>query len=171
MRNYNGNPNRPAYFCLKDKRTGLFWVVPMSTRIEKYQNRIDNDLSKYGKNKKIIIGTFAGKQSVFLFQNMFPLLPKYFDHVYTIKGNPVPINQNLRSILDRNFRDVMDLHKKGEKVVFTDIDRLVKQMVKEASSDKRINDDKTIQKDKEIKFEPKMPESIKRQLGMKHPKF
>ena len=31
MRNHEGGSYRPAYFCLKDAKKGLLWIVPMST--------------------------------------------------------------------------------------------------------------------------------------------
>jgi len=27
MRNYEGGAYRPTYFCVKDEKTGLFWVI------------------------------------------------------------------------------------------------------------------------------------------------
>jgi hypothetical protein len=59
---------------------------------------------------------------------MFPILPKYIDHVHKIQQNPVPVSQWLQTILDRYFRDIMRLHKRGAKVIFPDIDRLEKLM-------------------------------------------
>lgn len=124
MRTHEGASVRPTYFCLQDKKTGLLWVVPMSGKVEKYQVIIDRDNKCHGKCVKIIIGTYAGKPNAFLFQNMFPLLPKYFDHVHKINNNAVPVIQRLRLILNKNFREVMFLHKKGAKIVFPDINRL-----------------------------------------------
>ena len=36
MRNHEGGAYRPTYFCLKDEKTGLMWVIPMSGQINKY---------------------------------------------------------------------------------------------------------------------------------------
>ena len=43
MRNHESGAYRPTYFCLKDVKTGLLWVIPMSSRIDKYQVIIDRD--------------------------------------------------------------------------------------------------------------------------------
>ena len=40
MRNHEGGSYRPTYFCLKDEKTGLLWVIPMSSRVDKYQSII-----------------------------------------------------------------------------------------------------------------------------------
>ena len=62
---------------------------------------------------------------------MFPILPKYIDHVHTLRGVPVPVYSDLQISIDRNFREVRRLHKLGVKLVFPDIDRLEKLMLSE----------------------------------------
>ena len=131
MRNYEGGAYRPTYFCLKDEKTELLWVVPMSSRIDKYQGIVDKDIARYGKCLKILIGEYADKKNAFLFQNMFPILPKYIDHIHIVKQNAVPVSQHLQPILNRNFREVKHLHSRGVKIVFTDITRLEKLMLDE----------------------------------------
>jgi len=135
MRNHEGGAFRPTYFCLKDEKTGLLWVIPMSTRVDKYQAVIDKDVERYGKCIKIFIGEYANRQNAFLFQNMFPILPKYIDHIHLIRQNPVPVNQRLQTLFDRNFRDVLRLHRRGAKVVFPDITRLEKLMIAEKDAE------------------------------------
>ena len=132
MKNHEGGAYRPTYFCIKDVKTGLMWVIPMSRQIEKYQVIIDKDLKRHGRCLKIYIGKYANKLNAFLFQNMFPIIPKYVDHIHMIKQNPVPVNLVLQKILARNFRDIIRLHKLGAKVIFPDIDRLEKLMMDES---------------------------------------
>jgi hypothetical protein len=131
MRNYEGGAYRPTYFCLQDNKTGLLWVVPMSSRVDKYQSIIDKDIKRHGKCLKIYIGEYANKQQAFLFQNMFPILPKYIDHVHTIRQNPAPVNPRLQKLLDINYRNILRLHKQGAKVICPDINRLEKLMLDE----------------------------------------
>jgi hypothetical protein len=135
MRNYEGGAYRPTYFCIKDLKANLLWVIPMSTQSEKYQIFIDKDIKRHGKCLKIIMGEYDDKKSVFLLQNMFPVLPKYIDHIHTKNGNPVPVHSDLQTQIERNFREVMRLHKLGIKLVFPDIDRLEKLMLREIKTD------------------------------------
>jgi hypothetical protein len=128
MRNYEGGAYRPTYFCLKDEKTGLLWVIPMSSRTEKYIAIVQKDIDRYGKCLKIVIGEYANVNAVFLLQNMFPILPKYIDHIHLVKNNPVPVNTRLQTIIDRNFREVLRLHRRGVKIVFPNITRLEKRM-------------------------------------------
>ena len=43
MKNHEGGAYRPTYLCLKDGKTGLLWVIPMSSRIEKYKAVVEKD--------------------------------------------------------------------------------------------------------------------------------
>lgn len=131
MKNHEGGAHRPTYLCLHDDKTGLLWIVPMSSQVGKYQTIVDKDIKRHSKCLKICIGEYANKPNAFLFQNMFPVLPKYISHIHTIQQNPVPVSQKLQITLNRNFREVMRLHKRGAKLVFTDIDRLEKLMLAE----------------------------------------
>ena len=33
----NKEANRPHYYCFKDEGTNLYWMIPLSSRIEKYR--------------------------------------------------------------------------------------------------------------------------------------
>jgi len=55
MRNYEGGAYRPTYFCAKDEKTGLLWVIPMSTRVDKYYAIIQKDIERYGVCRKIVL--------------------------------------------------------------------------------------------------------------------
>ena len=134
MRNHEGGGQRPTYFCIKDDKTGLLWVIPMSRRVDKYQAIVVKDIERHGKCVKIYIGEYANKQNAFLFQNMFPILPKYIDHIHMIQQNPVPVSQRLQTVLNRNYRDILRLYKRGAKVIFPDIDRLEKLMLDELAT-------------------------------------
>ncbi|MDR1616861.1 MAG: hypothetical protein LBR98_07615 [Syntrophomonadaceae bacterium] len=136
MRNYENGSYRPAYFCIKDEKTSLLWVIPMSSRVEKYEMYIQKDINRYGECLKIVTGKYAGINAVFLLQNMFPILPKYIDHIHLIKNNPVPVDTRLQTIIARNFRELLRLHRKGVKIVFPDITRLEKLMLDKLSTEK-----------------------------------
>ena len=133
MRNHEGGAFRPTYFCLKDEKTGLLWVIPMSKRVEKYTEYMQKDINRYGQCLKIVVGEYANVNAVFLLQNMFPILPKYIDHIHLVKQNPVPVNSRLQTILDRNFRELLRLHRRGIRIVFPDILRLEQVMLDELS--------------------------------------
>jgi hypothetical protein len=131
MKNHEGNSYRPTYFCVRDVASGLLWVIPMSSRVEKYQLIVEKDTKRHGKCVKIVIGEYGGRQNAFLIQNMFPILPKYIDHVHLIKNNPAPVHTRLQRKLNQYFREAVRLHKRGVKIVFVDITRIERQMLDE----------------------------------------
>jgi len=139
MRNHERGAYRPTYYCLMDERTQLLWVIPMSSRVDKYQPFIEKDVDKYGICNKIYIGKYGNGKSVFLLQNMFPILPRFINHIHTIAGIPMPVNPEVVDEVLKRFREVRRLHSRGAKVVFPDIDRLERLML--AERDKENADD------------------------------
>jgi len=135
MRNREGGAYRPTYYCLKDEKTELLWVVPMSRRINKYNAIIEKDTARYGSCLKILVARYGDGQSAFLFQNMFPILPKYIDHVHTIAGIPMAVNLAVQSEIMKRFKEIRRLYSRGVRMVFPDIARLEKKMINESTKD------------------------------------
>jgi hypothetical protein len=135
MQNHEGGSYRPTYFCVKEAKTGLLWVIPMSSRVNKYKKFVQKDIERYGECLKIVIGEYASIDAAFLLQNMFPILPKYIDHVHLVQSNPVPVNTRLQAIIDRNFRELLRLQRRGVNIVFPDIIHLEKLMLEELATD------------------------------------
>ena len=135
MRNHESGAYRPTYFCLKDEKTGLLWVVPMSGRIGKYSAVIEKDTARYGSCLKILIARYGDGESAFLFQNMFPILPKYIDHIHTVAGIPMAVNHAVQEELTKRFKEIRRLYSRGVKMVFPDISRLEKLMKDELAAD------------------------------------
>ena len=38
----NKEENRPHYYCFEDSATGIYWMIPLSTQIDKYRKIIEN---------------------------------------------------------------------------------------------------------------------------------
>lgn len=79
----------------------------------------------------IIIGKFAGKDNAFLIQNAFPILAKYFDHVYTTENKAITIHKKLDRELTINLRKVLAMYRKGIHLIFPDIEKIQKRMEQE----------------------------------------
>lgn len=61
MQNKENGTYRPTFLCIEDrKNAGLLWVVPMSTRVEKFQAIHDKQQARYGKCLTIVMGEFDG---------------------------------------------------------------------------------------------------------------
>lgn len=128
MQNKENGHFRPTFYCLKDEKTSLLWVVPMSSRVDKYQAIVNKQESKYGSSLGIYIGEFDGKMNAFLIQNMFPITEQYLDHVHTRNGNPVPVKASVRQEVVKRMKKAKQLIARGKKVVFPDVVRLESMM-------------------------------------------
>ncbi len=131
MQNKENGAYRPTFYCLRDEKTGLFWMVPLSSRVNKFQAIYDKQVQKYGKCLTIVIGKFDGKKAAFLLQNMFPVTEYYLDHIHTRNNNPVPVKHSIHRTISTNMKQLRQLHARGKKVVFPDISRLERLMLAE----------------------------------------
>ena len=106
----------PHYFALKDSQTELLWLVPCSSKVEKYEKIISKRL-KYGRpNDTIKIVTVQDKKSVLLLQDMFPTREKYITNQYIRGGQAVKIaDVNVIAEIERSARKVAILLRKGVK--------------------------------------------------------
>ena len=131
MQNKEGSTYRPTFYCLRDNKTSLLWMVPLSSRVEKFKAIHDKQVHKYGKCLTIVLGEFDGKEAAFLLQNMFPIRDYYLDHVHTRNSNPVPVKHSIHKEVVTRIKKLRQLHSRGKKVVFPDIDRLEQIMLAE----------------------------------------
>lgn len=130
----NGN-YRPHFYAIQDKKNpDLYWMIPISSQIEKYKKIVESKKKKFGKCNTIIIGKFAGKENAFLIQNTFPIIAKYIDHIHLIENKPVTIHNELNRILIENLKEVLAINDRGIKLIFTDIAKIKAVMEKELKS-------------------------------------
>lgn len=112
----NHEENRPHYYCFKDSNTGLLWIIPLSSRTEKYKTLIERK-TKEGKPCDVFhVMKLAGKESAFLIGDMFPITEKYILREYTIGKHPLKLmDKHQIKDLDKKARKVLALIKKGVK--------------------------------------------------------
>lgn len=134
MQNKENGTYRPTFYCLKDEKTSLLWMVPLSSRVDKFKAIHDKQAKKYGRCLTIVLGEFDGKNAAFLLQNMFPVTEHYLDHIHTRNNNPVPVKYSIHNEINTNMKRLRQLHARGRKVVFPDITRLEKIMLEELES-------------------------------------
>ena len=84
----NKKGNRPHYYCFEDVTSGLYWMIQLSSRIDKYKKIVENK-KKAGKPCDIIhiVKLDDDRESAFLIQDMFPITEAYVEREYTIAGN------------------------------------------------------------------------------------
>ena len=137
MKNHEGNFTRPDYFCIKLDNSEILWFVPMSSKIDKYEEIIEKKIEKYKKCDTIVIGNYRGRKHAFLIQNMFPIIAKYIDYIDTVKGKALQVPSETRRIILEKVNKVFKLKKKGVNLIFPDVDNikgiLLKELKKEES--------------------------------------
>lgn len=134
MQNKEDGNYRPTFYCMRDKETSLLWLVPLSSRVEKFQAIYDKQIEKYGNCLTIVMGEYDGKRAAFLLQNMFPITERYLDHIHTRNNNPVPVKYSIQVEIITKMKRILRLHARGKKVIFPDISRLENLMLNEVTS-------------------------------------
>lgn len=128
----NKTGNRPHYYCFEDSVANLYWMIPLSSQVEKYKRIM---LKKQEENKPCDILHIAkldnGKESVFLIQDMFPITELYIEREYTIAGNHFMVtSEHVVKEIDKKARKVMGMLKRGVRFTPTqpDIMKILKKL-------------------------------------------
>ena len=129
MSNHEKGKKRPTYFTIKDNN--ILWFIPISSKVQKYQKVINDKVKKHGKCNKIFIREILNNKAAILFQNTFPTLEKYIDHVHTLNNAPARVSDVLKNEILDNFNELMKLKSKGINLFFTDIDKIKLMMEQE----------------------------------------
>lgn len=129
----NKEENRPHYYCFKEEETGLFWMIPLSSRIDKYKKIMSKKLTN-GKPCDIlyIMKLDNGKESVFLIQDMFPITENYIEREYTIAHNHLVVTSEHSAIeIEKKAKKVMNMLKRGIKFTPTqpDIKKIIDKLL------------------------------------------
>jgi hypothetical protein len=141
----NKEENRPHYYLFDDdENLELFWIIPLSIKVEKYENMISEFEEKNKKRcDKAYIIKINNKKSAVLIQDIFPITKKYIDRHYTINENPLII-KNTKDILEIKKRaiTIMSLIKRGIKFNPTqpDVLKIKNILIKEICKDKKPSD-------------------------------
>ena len=97
MANKEDDAYRPPYLAVQDsKNAAIYWMIPVSSKINKFRALYEHQKKKYGTCTKIVLGECGGRDAAFLIQNAFPVTPDYFDHVHTVNEAPVTLHTSTR---------------------------------------------------------------------------
>ena len=126
----NGKHGRPCYYCFE--YLGFYWMIPISSQVEKYKQIYDEKMECYkGNFDGIRFGFVNGQKRAFLIQNMCPVTPEYVDCEYRIEKNtrPVTVDRKLAKELNAIVRKVLRLYNdRGIKIVLTDLDAILAEL-------------------------------------------
>ena len=130
----NKEGNRPHYYCYEDSVTGLYWMIPLSSRIDKYKKIVENK-KKAGKPCDIIhiVKLDDDRESAFLIQDMFPITEAYVEREYTISGNHLMLtSEHTVKDIEQKARKVVGMLKRGIKFTPTqpDVEKMIEKLTK-----------------------------------------
>ena len=130
---------RPHYFAFYDKKSLLYWLVPCSSRVDKFQAIIDSRADKNKPTNIIQIVKIQNNKSVLLFADMFPVIEKYLMGPYIRGGQLVCIaNPKIVKNLEKNASKVIKMLHRGIKFTPTqpDVMRIIEIMRQEIENSK-----------------------------------
>ena len=57
---------RPCFYAIKDRIDNIYWMIPISSQITKYQNGLNQKLQKYPVYDGLEFGYVRGRYAAFL---------------------------------------------------------------------------------------------------------
>ena len=114
--------SRLCFFAFPDsKNSEIYWVVPISSKFEKYKRIEQDKIRKYGRCNTICFGTVLGRNTAFLIQNMCPAIEKYLVPYIDKNRQPIRIDDRIAADIKKNAREVLAIARRGSKVIFPDV--------------------------------------------------
>lgn len=122
--------NRPCFYAFYDETTKIYWLIPISSKLEKYKQIYEYKMKKNKICDTIVFGEVLGYQKAFLIQNMFPIIPQFIDKEYKISSNQsVSITNTLQKEINEKARKVLKLQRLGINLIFPDVIKMEKQLL------------------------------------------
>ncbi len=112
---------RPFFFAFQDNDTGVFWMIPISSKVAKYREIYDRKMERNGKCDTIVFGEVLGREKAFLIQNMCPISEYYVREEYCNKGVPVRLDRKTEKEITAKAKKILKLTRKGIKILFTNV--------------------------------------------------
>ena len=116
---------RPCHYCFKEMN--YYWMVPISSQIEKFHEIYNKKVEKRGYCDGIRFGYVNGNERAFLIQNCFPITEIYIDEEYKINNNSVSvtISEKFSKELNGLIRKVIRLYNKGINMPLTNLEKII----------------------------------------------
>ena len=113
MTNYT-TTKRPHYYAIRDEKTSLIWMIPCSSRVNKYKRIIEDRKRRNKTTLGIKIVRIRGEESVLLLQSMFPVREKYIVGEYIRAGMPVVISgEKIDRKIEKDAKRVIMMFRRG----------------------------------------------------------
>ena len=123
--------DRPCFYAFKDDKTGLYSMIPFSSRVVKFRGYYNAKINRYGRCDTIVFCDVLGFEKAFLIQNMCPITDKYIKNEYIDDKASVPvrINGKTEAELVAKAKRVLALQRKGVPLIFPDVLKIEKELL------------------------------------------
>ena len=127
---------RPCCYLFSFEDDPLYWMIPVSSKVEKYEREYNKSIKKYGMCDNISFGYILGEKRAFLPQNMFPVTEAYIQNVYidTNKNEPIQLPTKLMKELNQKARKKIRYNRDGKKFGMSDIVAIYDELSKDLTS-------------------------------------
>lgn len=127
----NKQEKRPYYYALKDKND-IIWFIPISSKVDKYNKKIEKDTKKYGKCIFYHIGKIKNKKNAFLIGNMFPITTRYIKGAFTLNNSPYILKDKiLIKKINATAKNYLSMVRYGKLKPFVDILKIEQELLEE----------------------------------------
>jgi len=127
----DGLHRRPCFYSIQDiKNKDIFWMIPVSSQIEKYRKILEQKLKRYKEYDGLEFGYVQGREAAFLLQNICPVTEKDIVEKYIDEktGKDVSIPNDLKRKIDAKAKKIINKYYQGTKIVITDLDYIFENM-------------------------------------------
>lgn len=121
----DGLHRRPCFYSVVDsKNPNIFWMIPISSQVEKYKELLEEKLKKYRVYDGLEFGYVQGREAAFLLQNICPVKTEHVveEYINESNGKSVNIPNDLKRKINAKARKIMNMYYSGIKIVITDLD-------------------------------------------------
>lgn len=126
---------RPCFYAFKDDKTGIYWMIPFSSRVTKFRGIYQNKVNRYGACDTIDFGKVLGYEKAFLIQNMCPVTDEYVLNEYMdcVANVPVRLDGAFEQRLIKKASKVLALQRKGHNLIFPAVLEIEKKLIEKMS--------------------------------------
>ncbi len=128
----NKGENRPCYFAFEGNNQNILWVIPLSSKIEKFE-RLMKKKEEAGKPCDVVhICKIGSKKQAFVIQDMFPITKEYVQNEFNINQIPYKLaDERDINIVEKKAKKIQMFHERGIKLLPTqpDVKKIEKELI------------------------------------------
>lgn len=123
MQNKGPSHDRPCFYAFQGSSQGLYWMIPFSSKVDKFKAVYQTKINRYGRCDTIDFGFILGREKAFLIQNMCPITTEYMKEEYIDNNSnlPVRVNGAFEFQLVQKAKRVLALQRQGHSLIYPDV--------------------------------------------------